>query len=220
MYGKKSTKPQQKQLKSVLFEKDYFLNKYGVKLGWFWTCSFICPFLYYATLVHKQNCKNIALHLSRIMISTSLWYFCTNGFVAVEHMSAYCYGAKTSSRSDCASCGGKWVPGFDISGHCFLLIYSILIICEEVGKFLPRFELFKMVSLAFRSLPFFVVKKKMATEKMAASYEIADFELMVSVIYYHRISHKVLGTLVAIFCWFITYRLWYPSIGLPPMPIN
>lgn len=114
------------------------------------------------------------------MISTSLWYFCTNGyifsifkslifivflwaylilncikiliivpfrFVAVEHMSAYCYGAKTSYRSDCASCGGKWVPGFDISGHCFLLIYSILIICEEVGKFLPRFELFKMVVL-------------------------------------------------------------------------
>lgn len=48
-------------------------------------------------------------------------------------MTGHCHGSKLSPRSTCSIDGGKWVPGFDISGHCFILIYSILIMCEEVS---------------------------------------------------------------------------------------
>lgn len=49
-----------------------------------------------------------------------------------EQHTAQCYGAEHAQRHTCDLEGGKWVPGFDISGHTFLLIYCILIICEEV----------------------------------------------------------------------------------------
>lgn len=54
-------------------------------------------------------------------------------FVNFERMTGHCHGSEISSRSSCREDGGKWVPGFDISGHCFILIYSSLMICEEVS---------------------------------------------------------------------------------------
>ena len=38
-----------------------------------------------------------------------------------------------TSAEICLANEGKWRAGFDISGHCFLLIYLIMIIVEEVS---------------------------------------------------------------------------------------
>ena len=43
-------------------------------------------------------------------------------------------GATAGERQICFELGGKWVPGFDISGHTFLLLYSILLISEEASE--------------------------------------------------------------------------------------
>uniref|UniRef100_A0A914R4Y2 Uncharacterized protein n=1 Tax=Parascaris equorum TaxID=6256 RepID=A0A914R4Y2_PAREQ len=51
-------------------------------------------------------------------------------------------------------------------------------------------------------------------------FRFKDFELLVSVLYYHHLTQKVLGALVAVLCWFITYRVWYPVTHLPPMPLH
>ncbi|VDK43800.1 unnamed protein product [Anisakis simplex] len=159
-------------------QKDNILNKYGVKLGWFWTCVIVGPFVWYTSRAHGKNAQEAVMDLSRIVVATALWYFCTNSFVTFERMTGYCHGAKSSSRSTCYSNGGKWMPGIDISGHCFLLIYSILIMCEE------------------------------------------DFELIISILHYHHVFHKVTGALIAVSCWFVTYRFWFPITQFPPMPFH
>jgi hypothetical protein len=44
-------------------------------------------------------------------------------------------GAVAGQRRECFDLGGKWIPGFDISGHIFILLYSILLISEEASSF-------------------------------------------------------------------------------------
>lgn len=56
-------------------------------------------------------------------------------FLHYEQYTAKCHGAEHALRHTCDLEGGKWVSGFDISGHTFLLIYSILVMSEEVIKY-------------------------------------------------------------------------------------
>lgn len=203
-------------------QKSNFLNQYGVKLGWFWTCFVVCPFVWCTSRARRKNPQNSLADLCRVIIATGFWYFCTNGFITFEQMTGHCHGSKSSSRSACRTNGGKWVPGFDISGHCFILIYSILVMCEE--------------SLAFRNLP--STPRLRSLHSQPDHYPIEgytaiikvfffltfvlhilwDFELLISILFYHHVYQKLVGSTIAVLCWFVTYRAWYPTTGIPPMP--
>ncbi|KAM3722012.1 Acyl-coenzyme A diphosphatase FITM2 [Dirofilaria immitis] len=200
-----------------LVKKNNILNNYFVKLGWFWTCFVLCPFIWYISIAIGQSILGIMQNLSRIVIATTIWYYCTHAFVVFEQMTGHCHGSKLSPRSSCAVDGGKWIPGFDISGHCFILIYSSLIICEE--------------ALAFRTITTVRRTRKISSIKngnfiriffifMCVLHLLWDFELLISVLYYHHIYHKVMGALVAILCWYFTYHVWYRKIGIPPPPLQ
>ncbi|EJW82119.1 hypothetical protein WUBG_06970 [Wuchereria bancrofti] len=177
-------------------KKNNILNSYFVKLGWFWTCVAVCPFIWYISTAIGQSMSGIMKNLSRMVIATTIWYYCTHSFVVFEQMTGLCHGSKLSPRSSCAVDGGKWIPGFDISGHCFILIYSSLIICEE--------------ALAFRNITTVHRTRKMPS----------DFELLISVLYYHHIYHKMMGALIAVLCWYFTYHIWYRKVGIPPLPLQ
>ncbi|EFO17685.1 hypothetical protein LOAG_10816 [Loa loa] len=198
-------------------KKNNILNNYFVKLGWFWTCIVVCPFIWYISTAIGQSMSGIIQNLSRMVIATIVWYYCTHSFVVFEHMTGHCYGSELSPRSSCSVDGGKWVPGFDISGHCFILIYSSLIICEE--------------ALAFRSITIVHRTRRTPSVKnenlirifficMCVLHLLWDFELLISVLYYHHIYHKVMGALIAILCWYFTYHIWYRKVGIPPLPLQ
>uniref|UniRef100_F1KYF4 FIT family protein n=1 Tax=Ascaris suum TaxID=6253 RepID=F1KYF4_ASCSU len=204
-----------------LVQKGNVLNKYGVKLGWFWTCFVVGPFMWYASRAHGKDPQSAITDLSRIVVATGFWYFCTNGFVTFEQMTGHCHGASSSSRSTCSSNGGKWVPGFDISGHCFILIYSILIICEESVSFRQlQTTRRKSTSSELYMVDNYIAIARFFFLLMLVLHVLWDFELLVSVLYYHHLAQKVLGALMAVLCWFITYRVWYPATHLPPMPLH
>ncbi|MFH4974530.1 hypothetical protein AB6A40_001239 [Gnathostoma spinigerum] len=40
-------------------QKDNIFNQYGVKLGWFWTCFILCPFIWFTSLAHSRSKKGI-----------------------------------------------------------------------------------------------------------------------------------------------------------------
>ncbi|VDM98901.1 unnamed protein product [Thelazia callipaeda] len=195
-------------------QKDNILNHYFVKLSWFWTCIVVCPFIWHVSVATGQSLFGIILNLSRMVVATITWYYCTHGFSIFERMTGYCHGSKLSPRSSCAGDGGKWVPGFDISGHCFILIYSILIMCEE--------------ALAFRHITFSHRSQRTPVQNenlikiyflsMCALHLLWDFELLISALYYHHIIHKIMGSLVAILCWYFTYHVWFRKFGVPPLP--
>lgn len=63
--------------------------------------------------------------------------FPSHSFVRVERHTSRCehHHSHFGTRDECHSGGGQWLPGFDISGHTFLLIYSALLLSEEASAY-------------------------------------------------------------------------------------
>uniref|UniRef100_A0A915EHX4 Uncharacterized protein n=1 Tax=Ditylenchus dipsaci TaxID=166011 RepID=A0A915EHX4_9BILA len=184
-----------------LTQKHNVFNRFGTKMGWFWTCLLLCPFIWLTSHCHHGSKSRALYDLSRMGVATFLW------FIHVEQRTGKCHGALNSERFTCSVDGGKWIPGFDISGHSFLLIYSMLIICEERSRPTPQhipnrfeYENFKELTKTIRYLflGLFVL------------HLVWDFQLIVTALFYHTALHKLLGAIIAVLCWFVTYRVWYP----------
>jgi len=171
------------------------------------------------------------------LVGTAIWYYCTTWFVDLERWTGSCLGFKTASRSVCAANAGKWVPGFDISGHCFLLIYCCLLICEEVRAFHDWDKLRSLLERpeqdhsAFKSRPSNAELElgNVAHQKQTTAIKLVfiilfflqliwEFMILITVLYYHTFAHKMVGSGIAVAAWFITYRLWYRTPMSPGLP--
>jgi len=210
---------------NYFIQKHNFLNVYGTKLGWFWTLLVCTPFIGLTSYLHHNSFKMTLLHLLRLVVATGFWYTCVNSFAVFEKLTGKCMGATAGHRNECFANGGKWIPGFDISGHTFILLYSILLMSEEAMSFRnwpispkgsPKKEVNKVehgdhqkrtrtVQWLFLGI-FFV-------------HIIWDFQLIVTSLYYHTVSHKLIGALFAVASWYSTYVLWYPRY-FPSVPIQ
>lgn len=108
------------------------LNVYFGKLAWGWTMILTSLYIYFTTNVYcAGDQRRIMRHLLRMVVGTAVWFLFTNFFVYVESKTGSCSGGKITSRTTCLNKGHKWI-GFDISGHCFLLIFCHLLISEEL----------------------------------------------------------------------------------------
>ena len=131
----------------VPFPRTYFSyssnipNQYFVKLSWAWTFSFVGVFMFLTSSVYCcGNRQLITRHFSRLAIGTIIWFIWTNLFRVIEESTGQCmYPPSGSSAPDilyskgrkpCLKSGGKWTS-FDISGHCFLLLWCSMFIIEE-----------------------------------------------------------------------------------------
>lgn len=159
-------------IRSVIFkiDKKNILNQWGVKIGWFWTCALLAPFMLLTGLVVKINnlqsheeqreidhiIKRIKLkkdyygHLQlalvglktidflRLVLNTLAWYLSVNFYNFIEALTSNCVDqsknvvlSSISSRDHCTRAGHRFVTGFDISGHTFLLLFANLLIISE-----------------------------------------------------------------------------------------
>ena len=119
--------------RSYLANPNNFLNQWFVKIGWFWTCLVVGSFIYLTS--HTYSCGRfnvIRNNIVRLGIATGAWFCITSLFDMVEHKSGMCDITKYHKKETCLASGNNW-KGFDISGHCFLLIFSNLVMLEE-GK--------------------------------------------------------------------------------------
>ncbi|XP_022244232.1 FIT family protein CG10671-like [Limulus polyphemus] len=227
---------------SYFSRKDNLLNEYLVKLGWGWTLTIVGTFVYLTSWTYCCSDKVLVRqHLSRMLVGTVVWFFCTTLFQYMEEWFGHCYppehGKNYKTKGLCRKHGLKWV-GFDISGHAFLLIYCCLIIMEE-GKCIRGWE--RIGELIVRNNEFEDESplKKLSEEqmyKLKTSYEqftpyvrvtfvfmtvlllIWDVMLMTTILYYHNMVQKLAGGLIAIGIWFITYRIWYRMKYSPGLP--
>ncbi|KAI1713505.1 inositol phospholipid synthesis and fat-storage-inducing TM domain-containing protein [Ditylenchus destructor] len=204
-------------------QKHNLLNTYGTKIGWFWTTALLCPFIWLTSLLHHGSRAKALKDLTRVAIATFFWYTATSFFVHIERQTGKCHGALHAGRHNCSDEGGKWIPGFDISGHAFLLVYSALIICEEITSFRnwpnsPRtspshipnryeYENFKqstkIIQYLFIALSILVL--------------LWDFQMIITSLYYHAVIHKFLGVGTALLCWAFTYRVLFPIASFLPI---
>ncbi|XP_061760116.1 acyl-coenzyme A diphosphatase FITM2 [Nerophis ophidion] len=194
------------------------LNVYFVKVSWGWTLLLLTPFLLLSNTAFSRNCVFLTRRLLSLAVATALWYVCTETFFYIEDVTGSCFKADSmdnvsleyTSKAACRRAGLHW-HGYDISGHSFILTYSALFIVEETAP---------MASLRAESLS--------VLPRMVLNFLYVALNLIVIIwlwmfictaVYFHDLSHKVLGTVTGLLAWYLTYRLWYLhplSPGLPP----
>jgi len=225
------------------FPKTYFsnsqnvLNQYFVKIGWGWTLSLTSAYVYLTASVYcAGDRKLIVNHMLRMLVATAIWFTCTNLFVYIESQTGTCSSSKFRTRQNCLLKGHRWM-GFDISGHCFILIFSHLVIAEELRS-LRNWE---RIADIVRNEQFdheSPIKDLEDDQKLAikTNYDkytpyirllfilltvlaiLWDMMLVATVMYFHNMVQKVLGGVFAVLPWYFIYKFWYPSSVLPPPP--
>lgn len=119
---------------SYFSNRKNFFNVYFVKKGWGWTLVLLSGYI--SSLLIKQKVNNwhtFYKHLSRLGVTTVLWFIFTTAFEIIENYTGACLGeANLLYKNVCIKKEFLW-DGFDISGHCFLLAFCILIINEELN---------------------------------------------------------------------------------------
>lgn len=214
---------------SYLSNKRNVFNVYFVKFGWGWTLVLLIPFISLTSSVYTSfNPSAMLRHLSRMAVATCGWYFWVNLFVYIEELTGFCEGEETLiSKRSCRQEGFYW-SGFDISGHAFLLIYSALVISEEIQSkhWWPTSSAVQTNPEAgFHRRHAALVNPFVEVLFFCASLLLVlwEFMLVCTTVYFHTVHQKVLGALIAWFTWFITYRVWYRnelSPGRPWVPMS
>ncbi|KAI8897475.1 inositol phospholipid synthesis and fat-storage-inducing TM-domain-containing protein [Globomyces pollinis-pini] len=114
---------------SYFSSKHNIFNQYFVKLGWAWTSAIIFYIGIKSRTSGRFSTKNFII---RYCLATGYWFLIMNLFHFVWTFSGTCSIEDTTDFHQCKSLKGRW-NGFDISGHCFLLIHSSLYILEELA---------------------------------------------------------------------------------------
>ncbi|UMM11311.1 hypothetical protein L5515_000661 [Caenorhabditis briggsae] len=206
-----------------LVQKHSILNQYGVKMGWFWTLVIVGPFIWFTSKAHhRRDQDQPIIDVCRLGVGTACWYLSVQLFHKIYAATSVCDKGRRLTRAQCSENEGVWTPGYDISGHCFLMIYSILIITEEAVAFRHYQQVTDAVQQMdgdreehdrlTRLIQYFFVA-------MLCLHAFWFKQIIISVLYYHIFIEEILGALVAVGCWFVTYRIIYKS-GFLSSPIN
>ncbi|XP_061114374.1 acyl-coenzyme A diphosphatase FITM2 [Conger conger] len=196
------------------------LNVYFVKVSWGWTLLLLFPFITLSN-AGDRGLPFVLRRLSSLAVATGVWYACTHSFFYIEDATGGCYESRAlqglrpefTCKADCRRAGLTW-HGFDISGHSFILAYSALVIVEEMAP---------MVQLkdSGRGGPAYMgLALDLLYLALNGILVMWIWMFACTAIYFHTISHKLLGTSCAILGWYLTYQVWYPkplSPGLPPL---
>jgi len=231
--------------RSYLANPNNFLNQWFVKIGWFWTCLVVGSFIYLTS--HTYSCGRfnvIRNNIVRLGIATGAWFCITSLFDMVEHKSGMCDITKYHKKETCLASGNNW-KGFDISGHCFLLIFSNLVMLEEGKAYLGwerikdfiRNEEHRRVNTdqdksdtpltKLKNEEFLHLRNEFPKRTpyvrflfclMAMLMIFWDFMLLITVLYFHMMIEKVVASGVAVLTWFALYKFIYMQSLSPGLP--
>lgn len=221
---------------TVFSDKYNPINKYLVKFSWFWTSMWmfvtisITAALYCAFVV-----RDVLKHLGRIAVGHAVWFSITTIIEVLDNRVGECSTEGILTAKACARGGHKWV-GFDISGHIFLLSYCIFIITEEASNI--RTEVWqqyigtleseqKILSKSGKELKAWLANVHHTASSLVDALKLfaliflliwSGMSLTTS-LYFHTFAEKLLGLLISVVMWYVTYGLLYGrSRYLPSRP--
>ncbi|CAJ0593574.1 unnamed protein product [Cylicocyclus nassatus] len=198
-----------------LVQKHSILNQYGVKLGWMWTCFAVGPFIWFASRAHHRDKDKSVIDILRLAVATGVWYISVGLFHRITEWTSRCDLSVRYSRMLCKEKGGVWIPGFDVSGHCFLLIYSMLVMAEEANAFREWHQVAHRDDDAGRSaLPTPLIQT--ITVLFCFMHSLVDFPLNIVCLHRRVVYVNMLSTVNAVFVYFVTCRLVARASMLSP----
>jgi len=211
---------------SVLTNKQNPLNSLLVKWGWGWTFTSVGLFLLSSSLVVHgavftfHNLKNILY----LLVGTVVWFvFAQLLFPYVEHRTGVCQLSEITDKRSCAK-AGYWWTGFDSSGHCFLLLWNILFIAEEVQVFNSIKQIRETGQKNLLSKKDGSGDKSKSTdlqERVEKWFYLLEYQLLiislltvvweimilVTAVHFHTTAEKLAGSLCGLLSWFLVYRV-------------
>lgn len=221
--------------KSYFSEKTNFFNTFFVKLGWGWTISLLLPFVYYTSSTYCCGQKTLVRqHMARLGIATFFWYSCTTIFNWVENVTGMCTSAEMEHdrKNLCIEAGYEWI-GFDASGHTFLLMYSLLVISEEV-KCISGWSKIADAIKTEEEHPTRLTAEQLTTLKFLYGCNTPKIKGLIvcltllqilwevmffaTVIYFHNMPQKLIAAAFASAVWLFTYQTWYRIEKIWPLP--
>lgn len=207
-------------------DRKNLLNRVFVKFSWGWTLLLLLPLVTLSSYIYEDTSKvDVSKNLLRVGVAHVIWYVVTTGFLILDHIVGTCSNAAYEYRSECHSNGNIWY-GFDISGHTFLLSYCILVITEECIPVAPNEwqQVGNVISSATKPdyllKPYHHISVVMSVLRLYATILMLLATLMVLTtnLYFHTMPEKILGFLIAVACWYITYHLIYGGVSFLPKP--
>lgn len=195
-----------------------FSCRYFVKVSWGWTLLLLTPFLLLSNSSFNRNVYFLGRRLLSLVVATAIWYICTETFFYIEDVTGSCFETDTmdviikefTSKASCRRAGFHW-HGYDISGHSFILAYSALFIVEEMAP------MASLKTASHSALPRTVLNLLYVALNLILIIWVWMFAC--TSLYFHDLSHKLIGTICGLLAWHLTYRVWYLkplSPGLPP----
>ena len=232
-------------LQSLYFgDKKNFVNIYFAKLGWGWTLLCIFPVsIITSSLYSDFNLKMTLRHLSRIGIAHCIFLVVTSVIVTSNSSVSLgsCSNTQYKNKVDCVSNIETWIE-LDISGHTFLLAYCIFVMTEEcktikhcIWSSFPNIlakcdsnkpeEHTNSISIKNRSICVnfhtFVTPVIKLLEILACIVMLLMGNVFIATqLYHHTFIEKVLGFLLAVFCYSMTYGVLYGSFRYGPCAIK
>jgi hypothetical protein len=154
----------------------------------------------------------------RLLLDTTLWWLFTGGFDWLLLISGSCSESTLFDIRSCKRAGHSW-SGMDISGHCFLLLFSTLVLTEEYSALLPAYEeLFRPASRQSKplsvelNLPVWnTLLVQIAHYLIIALRLLWIFMMAITSLYYHTFLDKMLGLAFAYTSWKLVYGYLLPS---------
>jgi len=173
-------------------------------------------------------------HILRLFVGTIWWYVFTGIIQTIENETGSCHlkvdnkiicDPSIPNERICKQKNGGWL-GFDISGHVFLLVMCNMWIFEEVNilNLWFKFDRFVLsnnesvksnavstveVSNIKRSYKKLNINVKILTAFFSLLSVLWDIMLFCTIVYFHNMPSKLTAVLIAVSCWFISYRLLF-----------
>eukprot|EP00094_Tigriopus_californicus_P011426 TCALIF_11031-PA protein Name:"Similar to CG10671 FIT family protein CG10671 (Drosophila melanogaster)" AED:0.40 eAED:0.41 QI:0/-1/0/1/-1/1/1/0/293 len=183
-------------------------NDYFVKFGWAWTLAAFAPLALMSGIAYN-GATGAFWSCIRIAIATGIWYGCTRLFDEIRT---------------------RLSPGLDISGHSFILIWSVMVLVEESGSYdgwdpLRRSlkcrqsstESFgkRRTRFLIDSLTFPMRLCLIFTSLLSILWDVMFFS---TILFYHTWVEKMIATGLAVFAWLLVYEGMYtlPITSLHP----
>ncbi|XP_043914316.1 fat storage-inducing transmembrane protein 1 [Protopterus annectens] len=201
--------------KAIFAKKNNYFNIYFVYSGWGWTCSFLGGFIFLLAYLSTRRILTALRHLSRLLVGTLIWFASTETFFFIENITGSCIHPVSeglllnniTNKRECLKEGHQW-NGYDISGHTFLLIYCSFVIVEELHVFYFYLQRGKPAGVPLHLI--FLLNCILLC--------LWNIMLLITVVYFHQYSEKIVGAAIATVCWHFTYNIWYRTRWSPGRP--
>lgn len=179
-------------------------NDYFVKFGWAWTLAAFAPLALMSGLSYN-GATGAFWSCVRIAIATGVWFGCTKLFDEIRT---------------------RLSPGLDISGHSFILIWSIMVMVAESSAY-EGWDVLRQSLISKQSstesfgkrrarflLNTFTLPMRLGLIFTALLSILWDVMFFSTILFYHTWVEKIIATGLAIFVWLLVYE------GIYTLPIT